>query len=88
MVSPESSGSSGDRAEGLLGPDDIAFRLELTAAQMKIVHTALRSLFDDLGRDQHDVKTIVAEVLAKLPGEHDIRAIDISRIRHDDRADR
>ncbi len=46
---------------------------------MKIVHTALRSLFDDLGREQHDVKTIVAEVLAKLPGEHDIRAIDISR---------
>ena len=52
---------------------------------MKIVHTALRSLFDDLGREQHDVKTIVAEVLAKLPGEHDIRAIDISRVRRDDR---
>jgi hypothetical protein len=86
MASSESSESSADRAEGLLGPDDIAFRLELTAAQMKIVHTALRSLFDDLGRDQHDVKTIVAEVLAKLPGEHDIRAIDISRIRHDNRA--
>lgn len=65
--------------EGLLGPMEIAFRLELTAAQMKIVHTALRSLFDDLGREQHDVKSIVAAVLEKLPGEHDIRAIDISR---------
>ncbi len=79
MVDSEPPDTTGNRAEGLLGPDDIAFRLELTAPQMKIVHTALRSLFDDLGREQHDVKTIVAEVLAKLPGEHDIRAIDIPR---------
>ncbi|HET9105479.1 MAG TPA: hypothetical protein VFN55_19180 [Solirubrobacteraceae bacterium] len=68
-------------AEGLLGPDDIAYHLELTAPQMKIVHTALHSLFDDLGREQRDVKAIVSEVLAKLPGEHAIRAIDISRRR-------
>ncbi|MEO8969537.1 MAG: hypothetical protein ABI427_18640 [Solirubrobacteraceae bacterium] len=75
---PEPPDATEGRPEGLLGPDDIAFHLELTAAQMKIVHTALHSLFDDLGRDQHDVKTIVSEVLDKLPGEHDIRAIDIS----------
>ncbi len=79
MVVPEPPDATEGRPEGLLGPDDIAFHLELTAAQMKIVHTALRSLFDDLGREQHDVKAIVAEVLAKLPGDHDIRAIDISR---------
>ena len=66
-------------AEGLIGPDEIAYHLELTAVQLKIVHTALHSLFDDLGREEHDVKAIVAEVLAKLPGEHEIRAIDISR---------
>lgn len=66
-------------ADDLIQPDEIAFRLELTAAQMKIVHTALKSLFDDLGRDQHDVKQVVAAVLAKLPAEHDIRAIDLSR---------
>jgi hypothetical protein len=65
--------------EDLIQPGDTAFRLELTAAQLKIVHTALKSLFDDLGRDQHDVKEVVASVLAKLPGEHDIRAIDLSR---------
>jgi hypothetical protein len=63
----------------LIGPDDIAYRLELTAAQLKIVHTALRSLWDDLGREQHDVKEVVAAVLDKLPGEHEIRAIDLSR---------
>ena len=78
MIVPEPPDASQGRLEGLLGPDDIAFHLELTAAQMKIVHTALRSLFDDLGREQHDVKAIVADVLAKLPGEQDIRAIDIS----------
>jgi hypothetical protein len=61
----------------LIKPGEIAYRLELTAAQMKIVHTALKSLYDDLGREQHDVKVIVAAVLAKLPGEHDIRAIDL-----------
>jgi hypothetical protein len=60
-------------------PGETAYRLELTAAQMKIVHTALKSLFDDLGRDQHDVKDVVAAVLDKLPGEHDIRAIDLER---------
>jgi hypothetical protein len=63
----------------LIQPGETAYRLELTAAQMKIVHTALKSLFDDLGRDQHDVKGVVAAVLAKLPSEHDIRAIDLER---------
>ncbi len=63
----------------LIGPDEIAYRLELTAAQMKIVHTALKSLYDDLGRDQHDVKSVVASVLDKLPSDHDIRAIDLGR---------
>ncbi len=66
-------------AEGLIQPGEIAYRLDLTAAQLKIVHTALKSLFDDLGRDQHDVKQIVQAVLDKLPGEHDIRAIDLNQ---------
>jgi hypothetical protein len=63
----------------LIQPDETAYRLELTAAQLKIVHTALKSLFDDLGHEERDVKRIVASVLAKLPGEHEIRAIDLSR---------
>jgi hypothetical protein len=66
-------------ADELIKPGEIAYHLELTAAQMKIVHTALKSLYDDLGREQHDVKAVVAAVLAKLPGEHDIRAIDLDR---------
>jgi len=63
----------------LIAPDETAFRLELTAAQLKIVHTALKALYDDLGHEEHDVKQVVQAVLAKLPGEHEIRAIDLER---------
>jgi hypothetical protein len=60
-------------------PGETAYTLDLTAAQLKIVHTALKGLFDDLGHDEHDVKDVVASVLAKLPDEHSIRAIDLDR---------
>lgn len=69
-------------SDDLIGPDEIAFHLELTAAQLKIVHTALKSLYDDLGHEESDVEQIVAAVLAKLPGEHEIRAIDLDRELH------
>jgi hypothetical protein len=63
----------------LIKPGEIAFHLELTAAQLKIVHTALVSLRDDLGHEEHDVRQVVDSVLDKLPGEHEIRAIDLDR---------
>jgi hypothetical protein len=68
-----------DRDLELIKPGQIAFHLDLTAAQLKIVHTALRSLRDDLGREQRDVRDVVNAVLDKLPSEHDIRAIDLDR---------
>jgi hypothetical protein len=61
----------------LIGPDETAYRLELTPAQLKIVHTALKSLLDDFGHDERDVSAIVHEVLDKLPDEHSIRAIEL-----------
>jgi hypothetical protein len=67
--------------DDLIGPNEIAYRLELTPAQLKIVHTALKSLYDDLGHDETLVKDVVADVLAKLPGDHEIRAIDLDRER-------
>lgn len=63
----------------LIGPDEIAFRLDLTPGQLKIVHTALHSLLDDLGHDERDVQHIVRQVIEKLPDEHSIRSIDIHR---------
>jgi hypothetical protein len=66
-------------AEQLIQPGEDAYHLSLTAAQLKIVHTALKSLYDDLGHEEHDVKRVVASVLDKLPGEHEIRAIDLGR---------
>ena len=66
-------------ADDLIQPGEIAYHLDLTAAQLKIVYTALRSLSDDLGHEEHDIKRVVASVLDKLPDEHDIRAIELRR---------
>jgi hypothetical protein len=63
----------------LIRPDEIAYRLELTPAQLKITWTALKSFADDFGHDERDVHEVVREVLDKLPDEHAIRSIDIGR---------
>ena len=55
------------------------YHLELTPAQLKITHTALRSLLDDFGHDQAQVLRTIHEVLDKLPDEHSIRAISLDR---------
>jgi hypothetical protein len=60
-------------------PGEVAFRLDLTAAELKVTHTALRSLLDDYGHDEQDVIKVIQTVLAKLPDEHSIRAIDLKR---------
>jgi hypothetical protein len=63
----------------LIGPDEPAYHLELTAAQLKVTYTALKVFFDGLGHDERDIQDVVHEVLDKLPGEHDMRAIDLGR---------
>ncbi len=55
------------------------YHLELTPKQLKVTHTALRSLRDDFGHDEAEVRDLVEEVLAKLPDEHAIRAIQLDR---------
>ena len=49
------------------GGGPINYHLELTPAQMKITHTALRSLLDDFGHEEAEMVRIVHEVLEKLP---------------------
>jgi hypothetical protein len=57
--------------------ESINYHLELNPAQLKITHTALRSLLDDFGHDEREIHAIIQEVLAKLPDEHAIRAIQL-----------
>ena len=58
------------------------YHLELTPQQLKITHTALRSLLDDFGHAEPEIHALIHAVLDKLPDEHAIRAI---RIDQDDR---
>jgi hypothetical protein len=61
----------------LIGPRDTAFTLDLTPSQLKVVHAAVKSMLHDFGHDQSDVHKVLREVLAKLPDEASIRAIDL-----------
>lgn len=61
----------------LIGPDDIAYRLDLTPAQLKVTYTALKSMLDDYGHEEADVLRAVREVLDKLPDEPSIRSIKV-----------
>ena len=55
------------------------YHLELTPKQLKVTHTALRALRDAFGHDEAEVHALIEEVLAKLPDEHAIRAIQLDR---------
>jgi hypothetical protein len=62
---------------GLIGPDETAYRLELTAAELKVTYTALKALMNDFGHDEYDVQRIVRSVLAKLPPASSVESIDL-----------
>jgi hypothetical protein len=57
--------------------DQIGYHVEFTPAQLKVVHTALKSLLDDFGHDEAEVGRAIHEVLDKLPDEHSIRGITL-----------
>ncbi len=60
-----------------IGPNDTAYHLNLTPAQLKITYTALKSLMDDFGHDEPDVHRVIRRVIDKLPDEHSLRDIKI-----------
>ena len=62
---------------GLIGPNDTAYRLELTPGELKVTYTALKGLMNDLGHDEYDVQRIVRSVLGKLPAPESIESIDL-----------
>ena len=47
----------------------------LTPEQMKITHTAVKLLLDDLQRGQAGEREILRRIVDKLPDEHTMRAI-------------
>jgi hypothetical protein len=49
----------------------------LEPKQMKITHSAVRLLLNDLQRGQADEREILREILEKLPDEHTMRAIQL-----------
>ena len=49
--------------------------VSLAPAQMKITHSAVRLLFNDLQREQATEREILRGILDKLPDEHTMRAI-------------
>ncbi len=55
--------------------EDQVATVPLTPPQMKIVHTAVKVLLDDLQREQEDERQTLRRILDKLPDEHTMRAI-------------
>ena len=49
----------------------------LTPQQMKITYSAAKLLLNDLQRDQPTERDLLHSILAKLPDEHTMRAIEI-----------
>ncbi len=62
---------------GLEQPPDAQGKLTVSLApeQMKITHSAVRLLLNDLQREQDDEREILRAILDKLPDEHTMRAI-------------
>ena len=56
-------------------PTPFRYHVELTPAQLKIAHTALRSLLEDFDDEDSGVRAVIEEVLGKLPDESAMRAV-------------
>jgi hypothetical protein len=66
-----------DSDQFLIRPDEIAYRLDLTPAQLKVTRAALKSMYDDFGHEEHDVLEVLRSVLAKLPDENSVTGIEL-----------
>lgn len=57
--------------------EQIGYTLHLSPPQLKVVHTAVKTMFDDFGHDEPEVREVLREVLDKLPDEASVRAVKI-----------
>lgn len=53
------------------------YHLELTQPQLKITDAALRSLLEEFDDEDSSVRTLLEEILRKLPDEKAMRAVRI-----------
>jgi hypothetical protein len=65
-------------SDALIQPDETAYSLDLTPAQLKVTYYALKSYRDDFGHNEHEINRVVAELIAKLPDESSIRDIRLT----------
>jgi hypothetical protein len=61
----------------LIQPDEIAYLLDLTPAELKVTYNALKTLLNDFGHDEYDVQRIIRGVIEKLPPASSIESIDL-----------
>ena len=66
-----------DDETNLIPADAPVLDLQLNAAEMKVTYTALKTYFDGFGHEDGDLHALVRGILGRLPGEHDMRAIDL-----------
>jgi hypothetical protein len=76
---PEIRQLARDVIAGLEGEPDGrgVLTVALAPKQMKITHSAVRLLLNDLRREQADEREILRAILEKLPDEHTMRAIQL-----------
>jgi hypothetical protein len=67
-----------ERDLDLIGPDEIAYRLDLTPRELKVTYMALKSMLDDFGHDERDILRLVRGVLDKLPEPASIESINLN----------
>jgi hypothetical protein len=78
---PQIRGLAREVIEQLSAPqpaDGSALTVSLSPPAMKITHTAVKLLLDDLQREQGQERRALAQILQKLPDEHAIRAIALN----------
>ena len=61
----------------LIPADEPVLDIAFTAAELKVAYNALRAYFNDFGHESAGLHEVVRGLLAKFPGEHEIRAIDL-----------
>jgi hypothetical protein len=59
----------------IIGPEEVAYSLDLTPAQLKVTYYALRAYRDDFGHEERDVLRVVNELLTKFPDEASLRDV-------------